>query len=490
MTPSPRKRIRTARVAALAAAVSIVATAAASAAPAAAAVTPANASANAKLTATVDAYSATLAIPQNVSAKVAAANLPAAVAGAITAELSQLYQCDAVTRAATSALFANFPYGPGLPIGFPGVFPFPVQTQGATVLGVPVTMQPLPDPQLPVNFPFQPQVAKCGQASVTALKAIQTALKANPTSSTLDLWPILSFQPGTAGHHTYANDYVLLVDEGSNNTFLNNAGGNELDVYRGPAGSPAPIIGPARGCIDAFDIVRAHTCTLSAAALLDPGSYNTYGAKTRPDPATDGMCTASPLESRTTVQGSGLAGVGILVDEGSHNTFIGKVLTDGAGQVGGYGYMEVDGNDNTFTAIRDAFGASVVGGIGTFVLNGNGNTFSTYMPSAIIPFAPAGTLGSGGVVDDVNNCDAGTGLTLGAGEVGGVGIFTAHSTQGNSYDAPQQSLGSGLVLGKGTFTTTGGGNDAYTGAGGAAAGRGNNTTVQPTSTDNGMFSDS
>jgi hypothetical protein len=452
----------------------------------AAAATPA--SATASLTAAVDAYSATLGVPQDASAKIAAANLPAPVANAITSELKQLYSCDAITRAATSALFANFPYGPGLPIGTPGVFPFPVQTQGATVLGAPVTMQPLPNPQLPVNFPFQQQVQACGDASVTALKAIQTALNANPTQSSLDIWPVLSFQPTTAGYHTYANDYVLLVDEGSHNTFLNNAGGNALDVYRGPAGSPAPIHGPARGCIDAFDIVRAHTCTLSAAALLDPGSYNTYGAKTAPDPATDGMCTASPLESRFNIQGSGLAGVGALIDEGSHNTFIGKVLTDGAGQVGGYGYMEVDGNDNSFTAIRDAFGASVVGGIGTFVLNGDGNTFTTYMPAPINPAAAPSTLGSGGVVDDVNNCDAGTGLTLGAGEVGGVGVFTAHSTGGNSYDAPQQSLGSGLVGGKGTFTTTGGGSDTYSGPG--ATGRGNNMTVAPTQSDNGTFSDS
>src|SRR6202034_2386546 len=104
---------------------------------------------------------------------------------------------------------------------------------------------------------------------------------ANPTATALDLWPVLSFQPTTAGGHTYRNDYVLLVDEGSHNTFLNNSGGNLLDVYRGPAGSPAPIKAPARGCIDAFDIVRYHACTLSAAALLDPGSYNTC-RQTRP----------------------------------------------------------------------------------------------------------------------------------------------------------------------------------------------------------------
>jgi hypothetical protein len=447
-------------------------------------------SANAALATTINAYSATLGVPQDVTAKVAAANLSAPVAGALATELEQLYSCDAITRAATSALFANFPYGPGLPLGVPGVFPFPVQTQGQTVLGAPVTMQPLPNPQVPVNFPFQTQVQSCGDASVAALGAIQTALDTSQSSSSLDLWPVLSLQPTNAGYHRYLNDYVLLIDEGSHNTFLNNAGGNALDVYRGPAGSPAPIAAPARGCIDALDIVRAYTCTLSAAALLDPGSYNTYGAKTAPDPQTDGMCTTDPVEPRVFVQGTGLAGVGILIDKGSNNTFVGKVLTDGTGHVGGYGYMEVDGSNNTFTAIRDAFGDAVVGGIGTFVLNGDNNTFTRYMPRPINPWAAPGTLGSGGVVDDVNNCDAGTGTTLGAGEVAGVGVFTARSTAGNAYDAGIQSLGSGLVFGKGTFTTTGGGNDTYSGPGGAASGRSNNTSIAPTSTDNGTFSDS
>ena len=61
------------------------------------------------------------------------------------------------------------------------------------------------------------------------------------------------------------------------------------------------------------------------------------------------------------------------------------------------------------------------------------------------------------------------------------------SSLGNSYTAPKYSLGSGILLGKGTFSTTGGGNDSYTGPG--ATGRANNTTILPTRTNNGTFID-
>jgi hypothetical protein len=111
------------------------------------------------------------------------------------------------------------------------------------------------------------------------------------------------------------------------------------------------------------------------------------------------------------------------------------------------------------------------------------------MPAPSNPFAQPGYYGSGGVVDDLNNCDAGTGTTLGAGEVAGVGHFVATGGH-NSYTAPQDSLGSGLVAGQGTFSDTGsGGTDSYSGPG-AGGGRSPGQTVAPTSTDNGSFADS
>jgi hypothetical protein len=446
---------------------------------------------NQRLAAAVDSYSAALGVERHSLSAVDAAGIPAGVAGALADELTQLHACDAITQSNINVALRLLggQYGTGLPLGQPGVFPFPVQQQGSTVLGVPVP--PAPNPPVYQQFPFQAQVEQCGQVSVSKLMALKKQLASTnvPASAALNLWPVLSFQPSTAGHHTYLNDYVLLVDEGSYNSFFNNAGGSGIDIWRGPAGQGAPTVAPARGCIDAFDIIRRHTCTLASAALLELGSHNTYGRLQPPDPQTDGVCTAASLEPRVFVQGTGVLGVGVLIDEGSHNTYVGKVLTTGTGHVGGYGYLRDDGNDNTYKVIRDGLGDAVVGGIGTLIANGSGNRYSSYMPPPINPAAPAGTYGSGGVVDDLNNCDAGTGTTLGAGEVAGVGVFTAVGG-GNAYNAPQDSLGSGLVAGKGTFTdTVSGGTDTYSGPG-ATGGRGTGATVAPTSTDNGSFTDS
>jgi len=449
--------------------------------------------ANAALVKAVDRYSAKLGYRRNATAAVTAAKLPTAVAAALASELNQLYSCDVITRANVNTLvqmFDQFTGGhSGLPLGVPSVFPFPVQTQGSTVLGVPVP--PAPNPPVYQQYPFQPQTEKCGAAVVTKLDAVKKALagaKHVGAKQSIDLWPVLRFSPGK-GHHTYNNDYVLLVDTGSHNTFNNNAGGNAIDIWRGPAGQHAAITAPARGCIDAFDIIRAQTCAIASAALLDTGSHNTFGVKTAPDPQTDGMCTNTPLESRVFVQGTGILGVGVLIDEGSNNTFTGKVLTTGTGHVGGYGYLRVDGDHNNYSVIRDGLGDAVVGGTGYLIANGSHNTYSYYTAAPINPFASSGTLGSGGVVDDLNNCDAGQGITLGSGEVAGVGHFVAVGGH-NSYNATQDSLGSGTVAGKGTFSSTGsGGTNVYSGPG-LTGGRGTGQTVAPTSTDNGSFTDS
>src|SRR5205807_590562 len=148
----------------------------------------------------------------------------------------------------------------------------------------------------------------------------------------LDIWPILRLAPGH-GHHTYTHDYVLLVDTGGHNTFLNNAGGSVLDIWRGPPHQHATHVASARGCIDAFDIIRRQTCTLASAALLDLGGHNTYGQLESPDPQTDGVCTQSKVEPRVFVQGTGVLGVGVLIDEGSYNTYTGKVLTTGTAHI-------------------------------------------------------------------------------------------------------------------------------------------------------------
>jgi hypothetical protein len=436
----------------------------------------------------INRYAAGLGVHTNSAGAVRSAKLPARVANALTAELNQLRACDVVTRSNIDAVLKLFPGGTGLPLGQPPVSPFPVQQQGSTVLGVPIP--PAPNPPLYQKYPFQDQVQACGNAAVSKLDKLKTVLQRTHvrSSSALNIWPVLSFQPSRAGHHTYRNDYVLLVDEGGHSTFLNNAGGSGIDIWRGPAGQHAPIVAPARGCIDAFDIIRRRTCTLASAALLDLGGHNTYGQLQAPDPQTDGLCTSSGVEPRVFVQGTGVAGVGVLIDEGSHNTYTGKVLTTGTAHIGGYGYLRDDGSNNSYTVIRDGLGDAVVGGTGTLIANGSNNSYSYYDPAPKFPFAQPGTYGSGGVVDDLNNCDAGIGVTLGSGEVAGVGHFVATGGH-NSYNAPPDSLGSGTVQGQGSFSDTGsGGTDTFSGPG-VTGGRGTGASVAATSSNDGTFVD-
>jgi hypothetical protein len=446
--------------------------------------------ADAALAKAVNRYWRGLGFHRDALVPITAAHLPSAVARALAAELRQLHACDVITRAHVNTVIQLFGGHTGFPLGQPPVNPIPVQRQGSTVLGVPIP--PSPNPPRHPEYPFETQVEACGTAVVTKLDAVKSAIVSHHVrkKSALDLWPVLRFQPGS-GHHTYTHDYVLLVDTGSYNTFLNNAGGNVIDIWRGPPHQQAAIVAPARGCIDAFDIVRKRTCTLAAGALLDLGSHNTYGRLQTPDPQTDGICTADSVEPRVFVQGTGLLGVGVLVDEGSYNTYIGKVLTTGTGHVGGYGYLRDDGSYNHYTVVRDGLGDAVVGGTGTLIANGDYNSYTYYVPRASNPFVTPGSgyPGSGGVVDDLNNCDAGTGITLGAGEVGGVGRFQATGGH-NSYTGPPDSLGSGTVGGMGTFSDTHSGlTDTYSGPG-VTGGRGTGKTVGPTSTDNGSFTDS
>jgi hypothetical protein len=408
----------------------------------------------------------------------------------LAAELTQLYACDLFTRPGVNRLLKTV--SPGLPLGFPRVFPIPIQTAGKTILSLPLLPLLRPPSVTPSSIrpggPIDRAIARCGHSVVEKLQAVRDTLAdLGPLrrGGPLDFWPVLRYQP-RGGGRTYTHDYVLLVDTGSHNTFANNAGGNMIDIWRGPPGQDAAILAPARGCIDAFDIIRARTCVPAAAALLDTGSSNVFGVKTAPDPATDGVCTKSPVESRVFVQGTGLLGVGVLIDEGSHNTFTGKVLTTGTGHVDGYGYLRVDGSYNRFSVIRFGLGDAVVGGTGTLIVNGSHNTYDYYVPAPKRPHLIPGTYGSGGVVNDLNNCDAGTTLTLGAGEVGGHGVFSAVGGN-NSYRAPIQSLGFGLVAGHGTFSDTHSNcTDTFSGRG-VTGGRG---TCKSVVTRTGSFVDS
>ncbi|HSV39884.1 MAG TPA: hypothetical protein VLI04_14090 [Nocardioidaceae bacterium] len=442
----------------------------------------ADTTANARLARAVDQYSAAVGLPQQSLARIRRANLPGEVSNALAGELEQLYRCDLITQAHLPAIMQIFKVG----LTDTGTPPLPgTQQSGETVLGIPV--EDFPNPDLAEQFPFEKAVRACGDATVTSLEKVRSVLTGRnlPRSSELDLWPVLRFAPGDVAD-TYLHDYVLLVDTSGGNHIYNNAGGNAFDIWRGPAGSVAPIKAPAVGCASAIDIIHAQTCTFVSAAALVMGDNNQFQRFEAPAPDTDAHCTNDLMARRIFTQGMGNGGVGVLIVVGSDNNFVGKTFTNGAGMIGGYGYQRTDGDRNQYTSIRSTLGAAIVGGIGTFIANGNDNTYETYMPAPKDPNAEPGMVGSGGLASDLNNCDSGRAITLGAGSVGGVGIFVANGV-GNTYDAVSQSLGFGRLFGEGRFTQNGGGVDTYAGIG--STGRGNNVTIEATTNNNGRFID-
>jgi hypothetical protein len=247
-----------------------------------------------------------------------------------------------------------------------------------------------------------------------------------------DLWPVLRFEPGHVDH-TYVNDYALIVAMGGDNRYRNNAGGNLLDVTRGPAGSPALEKGPARGC----QSVRAtkpdqqvlseigRECVVSAALVLDlGGGDNVYGTMEAPDPRVDGLCTKDPVVRRMVTDGAGLVGVGILIERGRSAHFVGKTLSVGAGHGGGVGILRHEGGGHaSYSAIRSSEGFGMVSGVGLLVDDAGVATYDYYVPRALDPGARVLTPGSGGIVDDVGLCDNLSGDMQGTGLLGGIGVL-------------------------------------------------------------------
>jgi plastocyanin len=312
-----------------------------------------------------------------------------------------------------------------------------------------------------------------------------------------DLWPVLRYSGGTAGA-TYVHDYALLVAHGGHSTFLNNAGGNLLDVKRGPPGSAAVEKAPARGCHFANELPAE--CIPATALLIEAGGDNTYGAKEAPDPGDDGFCTADPVVRRIFTGGAALAGVGILLDSGGHGRFLAKSQALGTGHAAGVGILRSEGGHNIYSAVRNAEGYALTGGFGLQRDLAGGNTYTWYMPGPLDPDAPYQRVGSGGVVSDTGVCDRYPRDVQGVGEeAGSIGLLIVDGAD-NRY------VGTPLLTHKTLDFTLHHGSQAFGGDGGFGAlvnhhqgghntyenapGRAENTRINPSSDNTGYFEDS
>ncbi len=286
----------------------------------------------------------------------------------------------------------------------------------------------------------------------------------------IDIWPVIRLDASCATT-TYLNDYLLIVDLGGHDKYINNVGSNLVDLNFAPAGSLVPGVrgfGPSRGCDRAVPGLAANDCTPAAALLLDLQGEDTLGVKQTP--IIDAQCTSEPVIRRLVTGGAGFLGVGILRDAGDMNDhYTGKTGALGSGHIFGVGVLSDEGGNDTYEAVRNAEGFALVGGAGLLHDQAGKDTYTFHVPA-------------GGVIDDQDLCDADPRFVQGAGNVLGptIGILL-DDAGGDSYtggfsqdfDAPaeQATTGRGGSQGFGNNGGFGilfdrGGNDTYTILGG------------------------
>jgi len=333
----------------------------------------------AELAAAIARFSRDLGIPRDPAPELAAAHLTDALAGLLAGTVEALDTCHRLSAALTAG--EPFRHGVDAEVALPAAGVRAIRSCALTV-----------------------------EQRALQLEARLPAAEPQP----LDIWPVvrMSTIPGTA----YTEDYALIVDTGGHARFLNNAGGNLIDLKRGPqpfARDP----GPARGCQEPYpDLTSGRVergrdgqrhltndgpeCFITAALVLATGGDDQFGALTPPQ-YPDDTCTADPLESRIATAASGTAGVGMLIERGSHNTYIGRAQAIGAGHLGGVGLLLDQGaGDNRYLAVATSEGMGLLGGAGLVVDLGHHSTWDYYVPRPLNPLAKDEEDGAGGIIND------------------------------------------------------------------------------------------
>jgi hypothetical protein len=425
----------------------------------------------------VSAFGASLGFALQPEKAIAAAGLPPAVVGRLALLTDGLLDC---YRAAAPAR---------------GLLGAPWVVQALTTSPV------LPPPEAMRTLERASKALRLCAGSLQSL-ALETSrfLASAPAGGGegLDLWPVLRYSPGSAANR-YPHDYALLVDEGGDDVYLNNAGGSLLDGKRSPSNSIA-----ARGCHKVAQEfppgnLTPEECFAGVALLIDLAGNDTYGARQAPDPADDGRCTADPIVRRIDIVGAGLAGVGILIERAGNDHYVGKTGSQGSGHLAGVGILRDEGGDDSYLAIRNAQGYALLGGFGLLRDEGGNDIFDRYMPGPLDPEAENQRPGAGGVTDDRGTCDTlarqlqGSGFLMGA--LGVLANISGNDTYrgappatqdfGNDFEFPHGSQGFGANGGAGALMDEGG-HDVYAEVPGRADGK----SIDPGPDSAGIFRDS
>lgn len=147
----------------------------------------------------------------------------------------------------------------------------------------------------------------------------------------LTIWPLLSFSSDPQRDDVYVEDYLLSIDLGGEDTYLNNAGSNQIDLKRSVSSPVARYGGqPARGCLETYpDSLSGRVvegpggervpsydgpeCVPVTALFLDLAGNDSYG-QLEPPIFPDTTCSSEPSNRRMSTIGVGVEGVGMLID--------------------------------------------------------------------------------------------------------------------------------------------------------------------------------
>jgi hypothetical protein len=257
----------------------------------------------------------------------------------------------------------------------------------------------------------------CAVSMRATVEAARPVLSTATADGRVRVWPLLAFSPGDTDDR-YVEDYALSVDQGGDDTYLNNQGSNQLDLKRSVTNPLARYNEPARGCRMTYpDSVSGRIleepgpngerqlsfdgpeCVPVAGLLWDMAGNDTYGRLETPA-FPDDQCSVDPSVARFTTIGAGVEGVSMLIEDSGDDSYRGKTGTMGAGHLGGVGLLEDrDGNDS-YLAIRNGMGLGLLGGVGVLRDEAGDDVYDYYMPRPLEGGAPFHTDGSGGVVDD------------------------------------------------------------------------------------------
>lgn len=257
-----------------------------------------------------------------------------------------------------------------------------------------------PDPAALAYFAGRDHRANLA-AAIHLLDAVATAMpvltspRALASGTGIDLPPILSFQP--IGAQTYTANYALIVDVEGDDTYDNHAGGVFIaagnNIFDVESGTQQTVPGTGHH-VAAGGNVQDADITMSSSLVLDLAGSDVYGVRRAPrlKDLTEACGTSDRVPIVGTI-GAGIFGLGMVVDSGGDNAFIGRTQSQGAGHVFGVGVLVTGEGDDQFEAIRGAQGSGLLGGIGLLVESGGADTYTLASPQ-------------GGVFNgDMHECD-------------------------------------------------------------------------------------